>query len=48
MASGADSAKPQSLTASNVAAGTYTLRVVAAGGNPQQYPATCTLSVTHP
>ena len=38
----------QNLPATNVTAGTYTLRVVAAGGSPQVYPATYTLSVTHP
>ena len=48
VASSTGTAKPQNLPATNVTAGTYTLRVVAAGGNPQQYPATYTLSVTNP
>jgi len=30
------------------AAGTYTLRVIGAGGSPNQYPAAYTLTVTHP
>jgi len=48
VASNTGTAKPKPLSASVTAADTYTLRVVGAGGSPNQYPAAYTLTVTHP
>ena len=48
VASNTGNAKPKPLSAGVPAAGTYTLRVIGAGGSPNQYPAAYTLTVTHP